>query len=121
MTLQKIANTAVRGQCQDDVVDQILGETPSLGNFFSAAPPSNPSPGDDALAMARADDWLYSEHSPEAVDDDCFPTAGAVPADFREHRNFPPLAEERVASWDCFVIAHPHPSDQVAGCSRPGG
>ncbi len=102
MTLQKIANTAVRGQCQDDVVDQILGETPSLGNFFSAAPPSNPSPGDDALAIARADDWLYSEHSPEAVDDDCFPTAVAVATILREHGISAPMAKDRVESWNCF-------------------
>ncbi len=106
MTSILIADTPLRGECQVDVTDEILGETPSLGNFFSAAtPPSNPSPVDDALAIARFDDWLFSEHSPEAVGDECFPTAVAVATVLREQGFSMPFAQDRVESWILFACS----------------
>src|SRR5258708_33342858 len=106
MTSILIADTPLRGECQVDVTDEILGETPSLGNFFSAAtPPSNPSPVDDALAIARFDDWLFSEHSPEAVGDECFPTAVAVATILREQGISEPVAQDRVERWSLFACS----------------
>jgi hypothetical protein len=79
MTLNSMTDMAIRGQCQVDVTDEIPGENvPSLGNFFAATPPSNPSPVDDALAVERAADdtraveraewWLFND-CPDAGDD----------------------------------------------------
>jgi len=68
------------------------------------APPSNP-PTDDALAIARADDWLFSEHSPEAVGDECFPTAVAVATVLREQGFSMPFAQDRVERWSLFACS----------------
>src|SRR5260370_6715221 len=74
MTAIVIGDPPLRGECQVDVTDEILGETPSLGNFFSAAtPPSNPSPVDDALAIARFDDWLSPNIRPRPWATSVFP------------------------------------------------
>ena len=68
-------------------------------------PPSNPSPGDDAVAIARADDWLFSEHSPDAVGDECFPTAVAVATVLREQGFSMPFAQDRVERWSLFACS----------------
>src|SRR5258708_35297422 len=108
MTSILIADTPLRGECQVDVTDEILGETPSLGNFFSAAtPPSNPSPVDDALAIARFDDWLFSEHSPEAVGDECFPTPGAAAPILPQQGSSVPRAPDRAGASVVFCALPP--------------
>jgi hypothetical protein len=105
MTLNSMTGTASRGQCQGDITDEILGETPSLGNFFAAAPPSNPPPIDDALAIERADNWIFSERSPEAAGDECFPTAVAVATILREQGLPLAFAQDRVERWCLFACS----------------
>ena len=83
---------------------QIIAGT--TGNFQqNNAPPSNPSPVDDARAIERADDWLFSEDSPQAADDDCFPTAVAVATILRELGLSALVARDRVESWSLFACS----------------
>src|SRR5258707_4831060 len=117
MTLQKIANTAVRGQCQDDVVDQILGETPSLGNFFAAAPPSNPSPVDDAR-VARAEWWLIND-CPDAGDDR-FASAVDAATVLRDTFGLPSTAAETTLCdiWNRVAVEPPLTPSQITEAVR---
>jgi hypothetical protein len=81
---------------------RIAGET---GNFQqNSAPPSNPSlVDDDPQAIERAEEWLYSERSPDAAGDDRFPTAVAIGIVLREQFGFSELAtRELVEHWNWF-------------------
>jgi hypothetical protein len=82
---------------------RIAGETGKVE--LNNASQLNPSPVDDALAIARFDDWLYSEHSPEAVGDECLPTAVAVATVLRELGLSAPVAQDRVESWTLFACS----------------
>ena len=73
--------------------------TGSFGDAFAA---STPAPGgDDPQAIERAEEWLYSERSPDAAGDDRFPTAVAIGIVVRDEFKLSlPAAQYLVECWN---------------------
>src|SRR5215831_5847902 len=61
---------------------------------------TSPPPADDPRTIEWAEDWLHSEHAPEAAANDGFPTAVAIAITLREQGLSEPATEDLCHRWN---------------------